>query len=174
MEEKRTKDYANGKIYAIYNYIDPSLVYVGSTCQSLSKRLSKHRREMNSKQSQTKPFYMKMREICKEQFYIELLEEYPCENNEQLRAREGHYIREMKASLNGRIEGRTMEEWREENKERLKEYRKVKYNNIKEEYLAFRRMRFVCECGSEISNGSKLRHLRSKKHQAYLNQQNEN
>ena len=104
----------------MYNYMEPSLICVGSTCQSLSKRLSKHRREMNSKQSQTKPLYKKMREIGKEQFYIELLEEYPCENNDQLRAREGHYIREMKALLNGRVEGRTGEEWRDENKERLK------------------------------------------------------
>ena len=85
MEEKRTKDYANGKIYAIYNNIDPSLIYVGSTCQSLSKGLSKHRREVNSRKSQTIPLYVKMRESGKEHFYIELLEEYPCNNSEQLR-----------------------------------------------------------------------------------------
>ena len=171
MEEKRTKEYSNGKKYAMYNYIEPSSIYVDSTCQSLSKRLSKYRREMNSKQSQTKPLYKNMREIGKEQFYIELLEEYPCENNDQLRAREGHYIREMKALLNGRVEGRTGEEWRDENKERLKESRNNRWNNIKDECLTFRRMRHVCECGSEICNGSKLRHQHSKKHQAYLKQQ---
>ena len=76
MEAKRTKYYANGKLYAIYNYIESSLVYVGSTCQSLSKRLSKHRREVNSIKSQTIQFYIKMREFRKEQIYIELLEEF--------------------------------------------------------------------------------------------------
>ena len=136
MEEKRTKDYANGKIYAIYNYIDPSLIYVGSTCQSLSKRLSKHRREVNSRKSQTIPLYMKMREIGKEQFYIELLEEYPCNNNEQLRAREGHYIRE-KGTLNGRIEDRTYKERMEEQKEKWQEYRRERWQDKREEATTF-------------------------------------
>ena len=116
MEEKRTKDYANGKIYAIYNYIDPSLIYVGSTCQSLGKRLSKHRRDVNSKKSQTIPLYIKMREIGKEHFYIELLEEYPCENTDQLRAREGYYIRDL-GTLNGKIEDRTRKEWEAQNQQ---------------------------------------------------------
>ena len=53
MEGKRTNDYSNGKNYAIYNYAEPSLIYVGSICQNLSKRLSKHRREINSTKSQT-------------------------------------------------------------------------------------------------------------------------
>ena len=123
MEEKGTKDYANGKIFAIYNYIDPTFIYVGSTCQSLSKRLSKHRRDINCRKSQTVPLYMKMREIGKEHFYIELVEEYPCNNNEQLRAREGHYIRE-KGTLNGRIEDRTYKERMEEQQEKWQEYRK--------------------------------------------------
>ena len=173
MEEKRAKDYTHGKICAIYNYIDPSLIYVGSTCQSLSKRLSKHRREVNSRKSQTIPPYIKMREIGKEHFYIELLEEYPCNNNEQLRAREGHYIRE-KGTLNGRIEERTHKEWKEENKERLKDYRKNRWETVKEKHAAIRKMRFTCECGGEMCNASKSRHLKSQKHQTYLKQQQEN
>ena len=28
-------------------------------------------------------------------FYIELLEDYPCQNREQLRAKEGEYIRKL-------------------------------------------------------------------------------
>ena len=173
MEEKRTKDYANGKIYAIYNYIDPRLVCVGSTCQSLSKRLSKHRREINSKRSQTIPLYIKMREFGKEHFYIELLEEYPCNNNEQLRAREGHFIRQ-KGTLNCIVEDRTRKEWEEENKEHLKEYRKKRWQDKKEEATTFNKMRFTCECGVEMSNASKSRHQYSTKHQAYLKQQHEN
>ena len=172
MEDKRTKDYTNGKIYAVYNYIDPSLIYVGSTCQSLSKRLSKHRREVNSKKSQTIPLYMKMREIGKQHFYIELIEEYPCDNNEQLRAREGHYIRE-RGTLNGRIEERTHEEWKEENKERLKEYRRKRWQDKREEATTFSKMRFICECGVEMCNASKSRHQYSQKHQVYVKQQQE-
>ena len=173
MVEKRTKDYANGKVYAIYNYIDPSLVYVGSTCQSLSKRLSKHRRDVNSKKSQTIPLYIKMREIGKEHFYIELLEEYPCENKDQLRAREGYYIRDL-GTLNGKIEDRTRKEWEAQNQQYLKDYRKNRWIDKREEVTTFNKQRFTCECGVEMSNASKSRHQYSTRHQAYLNQQNEN
>ena len=170
MPEKRTKDYANGRIYAIYNYIDPSLIYVGSTCQSLSKRLSKHRREINSRKSQTIPLYVKMREIGKEHFYMELIEEYPCENNDQSRAREGYHIRKL-GTLNGFIECRTRKEWEAENQQYLKGYRKKRWLNKKEEVTKLNKQRFTCECGVEMSNASKSRHQYSTRHQAYLNQQ---
>ncbi|CAE7766832.1 unnamed protein product [Symbiodinium microadriaticum] len=173
MEEKRTKDYANGKIYAIYNYSEPSLVYVGSTCQSLSKRFSKHRREINSRKSQTIPLYIKMREIGRVHFYIELLEEYPCENKDQLRAREGYYIRKL-GTLNGLIDCRTRKEWEAENQQYLKDYRKNRWLNKKEEITVFNKQRFTCDCGVELSNASKSRHQYSIRHQAYLKQQQEN
>ena len=70
MEEKRTKDYANDTIYAIYHYIHPSLIYDGSICQSLSNRLSKLRRDINCRKSHTIPLYMEIRELGKEHFYI--------------------------------------------------------------------------------------------------------
>ena len=78
--------------------------------------------------------YQKMNEIGIENFYIELIENYPCENNDQLRAREKHYIREM-ARLNKRLETRTDKEWREDNKEYLQEWRKQHYQENKEEII---------------------------------------
>ena len=47
-----------------------------------------------------------MLDIGKENFYIELIKEAPCENTEQLKAIEGEYIRQF-GTLNSRIEGRT-------------------------------------------------------------------
>ena len=203
MEEKRTKDYANGKIYAIYNYIDPSLIYVGSTCQSLSKRLAKHRSEINCRNTENMLLYKKMREFGREHFYIELLEEYPCNNNEQLRAREGHYIRD-KGTLNARIEDRTNKEWRYDNNDYLKEQKKNYYQEHKEviktrmsdynqrntEEVRQRCKAYYhnnkdkvktkfsevihCDCGSTHTRQHKARHLKSQKHQAYLKQQEEN
>ena len=78
--------------------------------------------------------YSKMREIGKDKFYIELYEEYPCENVEQLRMREGQVMRELNASLNSKIEGRTQKEWREDNKEYKNEQDKKYYENNKEKY----------------------------------------
>ena len=54
-----------------------------------------------------------MRTTGKDNFYIELVENYPCNTKEELMAREGHYIRE-RATLNHMIAGRTEKEWRED------------------------------------------------------------
>ena len=85
-------DYKNGKIYQVLNH-KTNDVYVGSTCQPLSKRMARHRYSLN----QTKPhqfkIYQTMRELGVENFYIELIENFPCDTVEELRAREGHYIR---------------------------------------------------------------------------------
>ena len=50
-----------------------------------------------------------MNELGVENFYIELIEQFPCENKEQLLAKEGEYIRKM-ATLNHQTQGRTIQE----------------------------------------------------------------
>jgi len=76
--------YQNGKIYCIKNNLDND-VYVGSTTQPLSKRMSDHRKDM--KKHPGRILYSKMHELGSEQFYIELIEEYPCENLVELHRR---------------------------------------------------------------------------------------
>ena len=85
-------DYRKGKIYKILNTLDDDC-YIGSTTQTLSKRMAKHRKDMHSEVKEDRMLYIEMRIHGSENFYIELVEEYPCENIEQLRQREGHYIR---------------------------------------------------------------------------------
>ena len=104
-------DYKNGKIYKILNDIEDD-IYVGSTCQSLSQRMAKHRTKVNT---YTTPLYMKMRELGVGHFYIELIEECPCDNVEQLRAVEGKNIREF-GTINRRIEQRTNAQYYQDNK----------------------------------------------------------
>ena len=60
-----------------------------------------------------------MQTIGRDNSYIELVEAFPCNNKEELRAIEGHYIRE-RGTLNHRISGRTNNEYREYNKEHVK------------------------------------------------------
>ena len=87
-------NYQNGKIYAIRSHTTDN-VYVGSTTRALSKRMADHR--SNYKRFQAGKFgYMTSFEIIKhDDAYIELLVEYPCDNNEQLHKKEGQQIREM-------------------------------------------------------------------------------
>lgn len=132
--------------------------YIGSTTQTLSKRMGEHRKQY--KKFLNKTFnYISSFEILKyDDAYIELYEAYPCENKEQLRKREGEIIREKKNEIvNIRIETRTNAEWyidnkevlcekmkiyREQNKEKLsqqkKEYIESNYDEVKERWAEYR------------------------------------
>ena len=77
------------------------------------------------------PVYKKIRETNIEDWYIELYEEFSCENKEQLNKREGQIIREI-GTLNKRIEGRTPKEYRDSNKELISEKKKIYNKNNKE------------------------------------------
>ena len=65
--------------------------------------------------SSSNKLYAKMRELGKEHFYIELIEEYPCDNIEQLHKIEGGHIQEI-GTLNIFIAGRTTSEYYIDNK----------------------------------------------------------
>jgi hypothetical protein len=62
------------------------------------------------------------REILQyEDAYIELVENYPCDTKEQLLKREGEVIRNTFNCINCCVSGRTQQQWREDNKEVLKQ-----------------------------------------------------
>ncbi len=128
-------DYKNGKIYTIRCRNDPTLIYVGSTTQTLSQRWTDHKRRSNtpSNKSYNTHIYQIMREKGVDSFYIELLEEFPCENKEQLCKQEGIYIRQI-GILNLMMTGRTKKEYREDNKEKIKEQRK-EYNELNKDKI---------------------------------------
>ena len=111
-------DYSKGKIYKILNTIDDE-IYVGSTIETLSMRMAKHRSKVNVKPHYK--LYEHMNKLGVDNFYIELIENFPCNDIYELRAREGHFIREI-ATLNKLIAGRTKKEYDEEHKEQIKQY----------------------------------------------------
>ena len=51
-----------------------------------------------------------VKEIGHDRSFIELVELYPCTTKEELRARDGHFIRE-RGTLNTKVAGRTRKEW---------------------------------------------------------------
>ena len=71
--ERKPKDYSNAKIYCFRNHIDKE-IYVGSTCQNLSKRMAYHRQDARKTNRQNTLIYPLMLNYGIEQFYIELLE----------------------------------------------------------------------------------------------------
>ena len=115
-------NYANGKIYCIRSP-QTDKIYIGSTTVALSQRMSEHRSEhrLGKKNCSSKHI------VCHKDAYIELLEEFPCDNKEQLNAREGYYQRLHKEQLinqciAGRTHSETNKEWRARNKEKITIY----------------------------------------------------
>ena len=126
-------DYSKGKIYKILNTIDGTM-YVGSTVETLGQRMTKHRYSMKTKQHCV--LYNHMHELGVTHFYIELIENFPCNDVYELKAREGHYIRQF-GTLNMLIAGRTYKEWAETHKEQRQQYNKQHYEANKELYKKY-------------------------------------
>ena len=86
----------------------------------------------------TKPHYVlykHMHGMGVKHFYIELIEHFPCNDTYELKAREGHYIRQI-GTLNMLIAGITHKEWAGSHKEQIQQYvmktiNMINSNNIK-------------------------------------------
>ena len=174
-------DYTQGKIYKITNDYNDD-VYVGSTCDTLVKRFSGHKRSSYNDKTQHRPLYKLINDIGFDRFRIQLIEDCPCEDLYQLRQKEGEYIRKL-GTLNKLIAGREFKEYSKEyrldNKEILKEkdnqkYLKNKdkkliqakeyYVNNKEKIKTKMSENVICECGCSITSSHLHRHMKTKKH----------
>ncbi len=117
-------------------------------------------------------------ENCK----IELIENYPCDNKEELLKREGHHIASVDC-VNRCVSGRTPKEYYEEFKEERRQLFKNWYEKNKEEQLErgkkYRdehkeeldekaRQEINCECGQVYRKSSKHSHFKTQRHQQYL------
>ena len=113
--KKQNYGYHSAKIYKIY-CDENDEVYYGSTTQRLNYRLNQH-----------KSFKYVSRNIMKNTYHIELVENYPCQNKTELQLRERYYIENYKC-VNICIPTRTKKEYemthREENKDRAKDWYK--------------------------------------------------
>ena len=155
--------YQNGKIYKITDnaYTEQ---YIGSTVQPLASRMSGHRRNYedyrNGKYAHVSVFDLFDKYSlgnCK----IELIEHYSCKDKEELRQREGYWIK-LEECVNKRIAGRTK-------KEQLVEYRPVYYERNKERlkekarahremyYRDYRNEKIECQHCNLIINRSSMR-----------------
>ena len=76
-------DYTKGKIYTIRCLNDPTLIYVGSTIQSLAKRLGYHKKD--SKNIIKYPNHLLYRKVEDwKDWYIELYQDFSSYSKEEL------------------------------------------------------------------------------------------
>ena len=104
-----------------------------------------------------------------ENFYIDLVEEYPCENLEQLRKREGEFIREL-GTLNHHIAGRTQQEYVQDTRDHKREVDKQYYQQHREEQLEYRR-EYYQKNKEHLDQARKVRYQENKDHELQRNKQ---
>ena len=181
-------NYQEGEIHKIYNTVNDD-IYVGSTTQKLCERTSGHRRYSKPNRV-NRPLYQAFVEHGVDNFYIELIEKYPCNDREELHKKEGEFIRELRPSLNKVIAGRTRQEYYTDNKEVIMQKRKEHIKQHREEHLQQRKYNYEkniererqicreyhgqhksyynqpidCECGCIVTRCCLTRHRKTKKH----------
>jgi hypothetical protein len=135
--------YKNGKIYKITD-VGYTKFYIGSTIRPLSSRMSSHRyfyKKYLEGNYHCVTSFLLFDEFGVQNCKIELLEDYTCENNEQLLKKEGEYIKSCDC-VNKQVAGRTKQEYQkdydsqntEHRKTYLKQYREQNKDKIKEYY----------------------------------------
>lgn len=89
-------NYKKGKIYKIYSLSKPDLCFVGSTTTRLCCKLSIHKVNHKKYLNKQKKFSACFTIFTNATDYrIELLEETPCDNKEQLNQKEGGWIQKI-------------------------------------------------------------------------------
>lgn len=133
-------NYGEGKIYKLWS---PSTdkIYVGSTTKKyLSQRLSEHIQSLREYVSGKTTRWTTSFEILirYDDVHIELLENYPCKTKDELRRKEGEYIRKLEC-VNRCIAGRTPKERYQDDKERILQRFKGYYEENKEKIQQIQR-----------------------------------
>ena len=154
--------------------------YIGSTTQPLNKRIGQHRSDYKQYQEGNPKFTTSFEIIKLGNYYIEIFE---CNNKEELFAKERQYIELHKdICVNKFIPNRTDKEYKEDNrekikeyqieyreinKEKIKEYHKENYENNKEKLTEI----FNCCCGASIQKCEIARHKKTMKHIRFIESQ---
>ena len=145
--------FQRGKIYAIRS-ADSDMVYIGSTVSTLTRRIYEHRANFKAYQAGKGHYVTSYKLLDLEGHYIELVENYPCADRNELNRREGQIMRETAGCINKIIAGRTPAEYCQDNKEAIA----IRDNR-----------KFNCECGGKYTHGNRAVHSKSQRHQAFIN-----
>jgi len=123
-------------VYKLYHESNPDKLYIGSTKNSLSVRLQKHKNDMNRYNSKV---YTYLRPLDWMGVRIQIIEIFQYETRKEILAKEDYYIKLMRPELNTISAVFDVDQWkrylqqyRDVNKERIKEYRELHKNKAKQ------------------------------------------
>jgi hypothetical protein len=170
-DETENKDYSKSVIYILKckNEEIPE-IYVGST-ENSDNRFIQHKKNCNYT---SRPHYnYKVYRFIRanggiDNWEMDIIEEYPCENNLQLRIRERYWYDLMTPELNSSKPYVSREERKIIDREYSKKYR-TKHKEYAKEYRE-KAGKYNCKCGSIVANltASIKRHNNCGKHLNWL------
>jgi hypothetical protein len=129
-------DYTQGKIYKIVSD-NIEGTYYGSSADTLWSRFGTHTSHFRAWKKGTYHYVTSFKLIEAGNASIVLVEYYPCNSKIELKARERWYI-ENNDCVNKYIPNRTKKEWREDNKDKIKDYYQTNKDKIKEQNKEWR------------------------------------
>lgn len=197
MENNTENKYINGQIYVLKCSASDK-IYIGGTYHSLKIAHESHNSDFTryclSSGKRAKLPYFEL--FQSGDVSIELIEKYPCDDNVMFNRRKAYWIKHFGDKvLYGRISGRTKEEYKEDNKDKIKEDRRANYikhkdkkaeyakkynqeNKVKnlerkQKYRAEQKQKQMheCACGGQCipTEWHQKRHNTTKMHVDYIN-----
>ena len=168
-------DYSKAIIYKIVcNDLDVKDLYIGSTTHFINRK-SKHKHACcspNSKQYNYK-LYSFIRDTGGwDNWNMVLVEDYKCNNGNDLRTRERYWYEQLNGTLNKQVPNRSKkqynQQYNQQHKEQIKEYNKQYNQQNKEQNKAKAETPYTCICGSTIRTDRKSKHFKTIKHKDYI------
>jgi GIY-YIG catalytic domain len=160
--------------------------YVGSTT-NFTKR--KHRHKSNSINQNAKEYNYYLYRFIRDNggwdnFSMVEIESKECSNSNEAHSYERKLMEQLKATLNKQIPTRTALEYRQmnqdkivqyriDNRDKLLEYSKKYHAENRERLNQQKRILCDCLCGGRYTMTHKANHMKTKKHQRFIKQQDE-
>jgi len=193
MDMEKENKHSRGKIYKIVCG-ETGEVYYGSTCEpTVARRLTTHVQHYRLWKKGKNDFVTSYPIIDRNNYNIYLVENFPCDTRDQLKAREGWY-QLNNACVNKHVAGQTIKQWYKvnktqlaekhaiyytENKTQLAEKKAIYYTENKTQKLEYQSQYNVknkihltekntCACGGKHTTGHKSKHSKTKLHQTYI------
>jgi len=139
--------------------------YIGSTC-NFTRRKFQHK--STSKNTTSKDSHYKVYEFIRnnggfDNWDMIMIEEISCENKRQKEQRERYWIEELKPNLNTQTPCRSIQEYKETCKEKIKESNKKYREKNRTRLLEKQREKVNCDiCNKTLSKSSLSRHKKTK------------
>lgn len=165
MQTKQNKvDYTKGMIYKIC-CLDASIkqVYIGSTT-NFTNRKRDHKNNcsrINGKKYNRNVYRFIRANGGFENWTMVFVKHCPCSSKLELEREERAVLEQQELTLNMCVPSRGK-------KERNKEYREANKDNIKEYKKVYRAVKIKCACGAEVTRNCLSRHQKTKKHKSII------